>query len=239
MSIHESQLDHLGNPILASLLTTLRPFSQIITSEHGIAARLDSRSLPLAGYHAQSSDQAMPLVEKMLADFHVIGLISYNEIERASLKQRFKVRVGFPIIQMVFMERPHDNWPIGPVEELRTSDYGEMKALVDLTQPGPFGEDSPRIGRFIGIRADGRLTAMGGLRMQSNRVAELTVICTHPDYRRRGFANRIVTALVDDLLTSNLTPFLHVHPQNTGAIAVYERLGFERRREGEVMVLQS
>ncbi|MBI3732191.1 MAG: hypothetical protein HY259_01880, partial [Chloroflexi bacterium] len=38
---------------------------------------------------------------------------------------------------------------------------------------------------------------------------------------------------------SNLTPFLHVHPQNTGAIAVYERLGFERRREGEVMVLQS
>jgi predicted GNAT family acetyltransferase len=49
------------------------------------------------------------------------------------------------------------------------------------------------MGSFIGIRIDGRLVAMAGERMRFPGYTELSGVCTHPDFRGRGFAGRLST----------------------------------------------
>ena len=53
-----------------------------------------------------------------------------------------------------------------PLLELGDADVPEMLALTELTQPGPFGPRTHDLGRYIGIRVDGRLAAMAGERMR-------------------------------------------------------------------------
>jgi hypothetical protein len=45
-------------------------------------------------------------------------------------------------------------------------DAPEMLALARLTEPGPFLPRTHVMGRFLGIRIDGRLAAMAGERMR-------------------------------------------------------------------------
>src|SRR5262249_8264299 len=42
------------------------------------------------------------------------------------------------------------------------ADVPDMLALVELTQPGPFRTRTIELGRFIGVRDNGRLVAMAG-----------------------------------------------------------------------------
>jgi hypothetical protein len=46
--------------------------------------------------------------------------------------------------------------PLGP------EDHSEMLALAERTEPGPFQLRTPELGRFVGVRRDGRLVAMLG-----------------------------------------------------------------------------
>ena len=47
------------------------------------------------------------------------------------------------------------------------------------------------MGRFVGIRVEGQLAAMAGERMRIPGYTELSGVCTHPDFRGRGFARRV------------------------------------------------
>ena len=49
---------------------------------------------------------------------------------------------------------------------LTDQDAAEMRALALMTKPGPFLPLTHRLGRFIGIREEGRLIAMAGERMR-------------------------------------------------------------------------
>ncbi len=57
--------------------------------------------------------------------------------------------------------------------------------------------------------------------------SDMMNVAVHPDHRRRGIAESLVTALCDALKqkgSSSLT--LEVRSSNLGAIALYEKLGF-------------
>jgi ribosomal-protein-alanine N-acetyltransferase len=57
--------------------------------------------------------------------------------------------------------------------------------------------------------------------------SDMMNVAVHPDHRRRGIAESLVTALCDSLKqkgSSSLT--LEVRSSNLGAIALYEKLGF-------------
>lgn len=124
------------------------------------------------------------------------------------------------------------------VEMLGDADSREMLALATLTEPGPFFSRTHTMGRFIGVRIDSRLAAMAGERMRFPGHAEVSGVCTHPDFRGRGLARRLSAAVTADIQRRGEIPFLHAWTTNTAAIALYESLGFVVRTTVNVAVLR-
>ena len=108
-------------------------------------------------------------------------------------------------------------------------DVPEMLALVELTQPGPFRPRTIELGRFLGIRENGKLVAMAGERMWIGDCHEVSGVCTHPGVQGRGYAKALMARVINRMLRSGETPFLHVESPNVRAIAVYRALGFVTR----------
>jgi predicted GNAT family acetyltransferase len=114
--------------------------------------------------------------------------------------------------------------------ELTPEDVPEMMKLVELTQPGPFSPGTIEMGDYIGVKLEGKLVSMGGERMKPEGYTEVSGICTHPDHREKGYAKAITGHLTNAILDRGVTPFLHVFTQNTPAIRLYEKLGYEARK---------
>lgn len=131
--------------------------------------------------------------------------------------------------------------PLPPDDDvllLTDADAAEMLALATLTEPGPFLARTHTMGRFIGMRIDGRLAAMAGERMRFPGHVEVSGVCTHPDFRGRGLARRLSAAVTADIQRRGEQPFLHAWATNTAAIALYESLGFVRRATVNIAVLK-
>lgn len=111
------------------------------------------------------------------------------------------------------------------------ADAAEMLALATLTKPGPFFVSTHRFGRFIGVRQDGALVAMAGERMRPDGFTEVSGVCTLPDHRGQGYAAALMREVAGRIIARGETPFLHAYAANTGAIGLYETLGFRFSRE--------
>lgn len=121
---------------------------------------------------------------------------------------------------------------------LGDSDATEMRALAELTQPGPFYARTHEMGEFVGIRENGRLIAMTGERMRVPGFTEISAVCTHPEARGRGLAAKLMRVVAAKIAARGEQLFLHVYPHNKGAIAVYEKLGFRHRADMMLTVLR-
>ena len=114
--------------------------------------------------------------------------------------------------------------PLGP------ADVPEMMRLVELTRPGPFLPDTVRLGGYLGIRRGGALVAMAGERLHPPGWAEVSAVCTDPAHRGQGLAGRLIRAVAAGVQRRGQRPFLHAAAENTGAVRLYESLGFRVRR---------
>lgn len=121
---------------------------------------------------------------------------------------------------------------------LSDDDAPEMLELARLTEPGPFSTDTHKLGRFIGIRVDGRLAAMAGERMKLPGYTEVSAVCTHPDFQGRGYAAMLSRIVARRILDRGEQPFLHAYEINEGAIALYTKLGFVIRQRLIVTMLR-
>lgn len=120
---------------------------------------------------------------------------------------------------------------------LTDDDAPAMLALATLTRPGPFADETHRLGQFIGVKQDGVLVAMAGERLRLPGYTEVSGVCTHPDHRGQGHAAALMRVVMARIIALGETPFLHAYASNTGAIALYETLGFRVRRRMAVTVL--
>ncbi|WP_037888266.1 GNAT family N-acetyltransferase [Streptomyces sp. NRRL S-87] len=123
--------------------------------------------------------------------------------------------------------------PLGP------ADVPEILELIALTRPGPFLPRTVELGTYLGIRERGRLVAMAGERLRPPGWTEISAVCTHPDHRGRGLATRLVRAVAAGIRERGDTPFLHTAATNTGAIRLYESLGFALRRRPDFLAVRA
>ncbi|MCW3837517.1 GNAT family N-acetyltransferase [Sphingomonas canadensis] len=133
--------------------------------------------------------------------------------------------------QMTLAELTPAPPPAFAIAPLGEGDAAEMFALAMLTRPGPYAACTHRLGDFHGVRVDGRLVAMAGERLKPAGFTEVSGVCTHPDWRGRGYAGALMRRVIAGILARGETPFLHSYASNAGAIALYESLGFRFRAE--------
>ena len=113
-----------------------------------------------------------------------------------------------------------------------------MLSLTKLTNPGPFLERTIEFGHYRGIFDGEELVAMAGQRMHSFNYAEISAVCTHPDYLGRGYARQLLLNQAQRIQAEGNIPYLHVLSTNERALKVYTGLGFVTRKEMYFYVLQ-
>jgi predicted GNAT family acetyltransferase len=121
---------------------------------------------------------------------------------------------------------------------LTAEDVPEILDLVNLAQPGPFSPRAIELGQYLGVRQDGHLVAMAGQRLHLPGFCEVSTVCTHPDYRGRGYGGALTTMVAESILERHETPFLHVAPGNNRALRLYQKLGFRIRTEIQLSMLK-
>lgn len=135
-----------------------------------------------------------------------------------------------PLLQMIAAD-PLISANDPQIVPLGEADVPEMTALALATEPGPWGPSTWRYGQFYGLRIGGRLAAMAGERMRpGDGLAEVSGVCTWPEFRGQGMAARLIGRVMADMVARGDTPFLHSYAGNAGAIRLYETLGFRPRR---------
>jgi len=120
--------------------------------------------------------------------------------------------------------------PDPEVVVLGADDVPEMLALVERNKPGPFLPRTHELGRYIGVRREGRLIAMAGERLHPAGWTEISAVSTDEAYRRQGLASRLVLDVAYHIQQRGDRALLHASAANTEAIRVYEKLGFALRR---------
>jgi ribosomal protein S18 acetylase RimI-like enzyme len=199
-----------------------------LARRHGIAAAYDPAVSPFAGT-AENGDAAW-------ADFRVLLGGKSALLPGSPFPLPADVRVPFraPVLQMVAPEwRPE---PDHEAIELGPADAAEMYDLATRTKPGPFELRTHELGRYVGYRVDGRLVAMAGERFHPPGYTEVSAVCTDPEFRGRGYAERAMRTIGAGIVARGEIPFLHVATDNP-AISIYERLGFVTRLQYEVAMV--
>lgn len=132
--------------------------------------------------------------------------------------------------QMVATSLTADRTTDVRIEPLGPADAAAMLDLATLTQPGPFRARTGELGSFVGVKEGGRLIAMAGERLRPDGFTEVSGVCTAPDQRGRGLAGALMRVVASEILARGETPFLHSYAHNSGAIRLYEALGFRHRQ---------
>jgi ribosomal protein S18 acetylase RimI-like enzyme len=226
--LNNAPMNPLDNPIWEALRTSLERFAEV----NGTARRFPPEVTLLAGF-AEPTREAFESLGRLQADGRPSVLFLHRAIDPPA---SWKVIETDTLAQMV-AER-ETQMPAAPddVIELGDSDTADMMALAKLTKPGPFGLRTRELGTFLGVRREGRLAAMAGERLRLAGYAEISAVCTHPDFLGRGFAGALMAAVMTRMRKKGETPILHVRADNLRAIELYTRLGFVERRRFEFLV---
>jgi len=181
---------------------------------------------PFVGLQENSEEQLHNLYKQIKDE--VIALVSVQEME---FPQEWKVVQVIPVYQMVYQpSKDRKELELPPnAKALTDQDIPQMLALTQLTKPGPFLERTIDFGHYQGIFDGDQLVAMAGQRMHPRPYAEISAICTHPDYLGRGYARQLMSSHIKRIIDAGEIPFLHVAAENERAIGIYEDMGFIKR----------
>jgi ribosomal protein S18 acetylase RimI-like enzyme len=117
----------------------------------------------------------------------------------------------------------------GNIRRLLVHDLPEIKSLYQAAYPDNwFDERMLETGKYFGYFTGNILAGISGIHVYSEeyKVAALGNIATHPDYRGKGIAFRLTSALCADLQSSVNEIGLNVRTDNDHAIRCYKKTGF-------------
>jgi ribosomal protein S18 acetylase RimI-like enzyme len=148
---------------------------------------------------------------------------------RITVSKSWKVLNDHELLQMVCNSDPEPKPLDGTLTQLTEKDVPAMLELIELTKPGPFLSRTIDFGGYVGLFHEGKLMSMAGKRLSPDPYVEVSAVCTHPDFGGKGLSNQVMRRVIADIKQAGKIPFLHVYPENTPAIKLYTKLGFEPR----------
>lgn len=169
------------------------------------------------------------------ADLVAPGTYIASRCDAAALPDGWQAVQTFDLVQMI--EERVTGADCAEAIPLGATDVPEILELVAQTEPGPFLTRTIELGDYLGIRRDGVLIAMAGERFHLDGWTEISAVCTKPDHRGQGLASRLMGALIASIQRRSERAFLHVMSTNTGAIRLYEELGFRVRQTATLTVM--
>jgi len=212
----------LDNPVWTSMRDAHPGLADVVQVGSGRAGRYHHDVSPFGGVEDPANPDCWEALGQVL-DGHWAALI----LDPASIPEDWEVMTAIPGVQM-------DGTALEPAEDheavvLTDEDVPDMLALVERTRPGPFLDRTNRMGRYIGIRRDGRLVAMAGERLHPTGWTEISAVCTDESCRAQGLGTRLVRAVAAGIRSRGERPFLHASVDNHNAIRLYQSLGFTLR----------
>jgi ribosomal protein S18 acetylase RimI-like enzyme len=224
----------LDNPIWNSLATRHAHLAIGADVGHGLARRYPTDIGPLSAVQEPTSEAYADLAAIVPED-EVAVLFVENSLE---IPAGWQLLRDGTLVQMVCPTVPDQPALAEAILLMQPADFPEMVALASLTEPGPFRVHTANLGGFAGIRVDGRLAAMAGQRLAPTGFAEVSAVCTHSDFRGRGYAQALVAAVTRNIHSQGRIPFLTSFEANTGAVRIYHQVGFVHRRIFQLAVLK-
>ncbi len=109
------------------------------------------------------------------------------------------------------------------------NDLKDIKELINASYPEAWlDEELVKLNENFGIYVDGKLVSFAGIHAYSQeyQVVAVAHVTTHPDYRQKGYGQKIVCSLVKDLKSKIEFIGLNVKVNNSAAINCYKKLGF-------------
>jgi predicted GNAT family acetyltransferase len=220
----------LDRPVWASLST-----HHAILAEGDTFARRFRRDVNLWAATRDDSSESHAALAELVKPGETIFIADVANLLVPPGFVKVKEAVG---VQMVAPRGTRFEASRNDILTLTDDDAPEMLALATLTEPGPFLARTHTMGTFRGIRIDGRLAAMAGERLRFPGYTEVSGVCTHPDFRGRGYARRLSATVAASIVARGDQAFLHAWKSNHAAISLYEGLGFVFRTDINIAVLK-
>jgi ribosomal protein S18 acetylase RimI-like enzyme len=160
---------------------------------------------------------------KLVPSFYIFG-------KKPNIPNSLQLKDELLCLQMIVRDRiviPYKD----EIVKLKESQREALLALVKIVYPEYFKSKTADLGNYYGIFKENQLVAITGERMQMDGYTEVSAVITHPEHIGKGYAKQLVAFTANAIFDQNKIPFLHVAKANIGAVKLYEKLGFENRRD--------
>jgi GNAT superfamily N-acetyltransferase len=215
MAIPEHKLD---NPIWYSISETHKNFG----IDFGTTKFYHPDYCPFGGFtDFDTIENSISEYAKLANTFFIIG-------QKPIVPANLKLNNELLCLQMIIYN-PIDITFDDQIVKLEEEHLDDLLELVKIVYPEYFKKKTYSLGNYYGIYKDNQLVAITGERMQMDDFIEVSAVITHPNHTGKGYAKQLVAHTVNAIFAQNKTPFLHVAESNSGAVKLYEKLGFQTR----------
>lgn len=123
---------------------------------------------------------------------------------------------------------------------LPTKHVPKRAGLDDLERLKQFYKENPvevflpeqvTAGPCYFLEENGDILSVAGVHFEAPQIGNLGNFITVPKYRKKGLGTACLQAVIEELLKRDKVVSLFVYPENTGAIRLYEQMGFKWVRD--------
>ncbi len=223
---------------LADLYDPLLNLSEIYVrldkDEHLVGICVIFRGFALPSVIVLGDEEA---VERELLNFIVQNLdgnfVTISSPDKLSVFEEIaQIKSRHYEYQMLLRRNISFEWDKYPVERVRGGEIEELDRFYRDNEAHAWNPVMLECGPYYCIRQKREIISAAGVHFVNPFVAQIGNVLTAPAYRGKGFATACTAAVADDLSSSNIPIIsLFVVADNTPAIHIYEKLGFEKERK--------